>query len=107
MESITIPEELLEQFERGNVLLFVGERIVRDAGGQALVDRLSAQLAARSQAAGEGELSFVQATQAYEDSAGRQALVQFLRDQCAGSGVPFFDKRDDYLAREFPVGRDN
>ena len=64
MNTIPIPEELLEQFERGNALLFIGERIVRDADGQALVDRLSAQLAARSGSAGEGELSFVQASQA-------------------------------------------
>jgi hypothetical protein len=68
MDMIPIPEELLEQFERGNALLFIGERVVRDADGQALVDRLSAELAARCRAAGEGELSFLQAAQAYEDS---------------------------------------
>jgi hypothetical protein len=86
MERIPIPEELLEQFERGNALLFIGERIVRDAGGQALVDRLSDQLAARCGAAGEEKLSFLQAAQAYEDSKGRQALVQFVRDWCEAAG---------------------
>ena len=35
-----IPQELLEQFERGNVLLFIGERIVRDADGVSLADAI-------------------------------------------------------------------
>jgi len=81
---IPVPEELLEQFERGNVLLFIGERITRDAAGQAVVDRLTARLAARCDApdvAGEGEPPFPVAAQAYEGEKGRQALVQFLRDQ--------------------------
>ncbi|MEE8389531.1 MAG: SIR2 family protein, partial [Anaerolineae bacterium] len=76
-----IPKELLEQFERGNVLLFIGERIVRDAEGQAVIDTLTSRLAARSDAAGEGTLSFPEAAQAHEDEKGHQALVQFLRDQ--------------------------
>src|SRR5262245_59091204 len=29
---VTIPEELLKQVERGNVLLFVGERVMHDYG---------------------------------------------------------------------------
>ena len=39
-----IPETLLEQVERGNVLLFIGERVARNAAGQAVVDRLIAGL---------------------------------------------------------------
>ena len=78
---IPIPEELLEQFERGNALLFIGERITRDAEGRAVIDRLVAQLAARCNATDEGELSFPEVAQAYEDEKGLQALVQFLRDQ--------------------------
>jgi|GEM_PF-2456202 len=77
-----IPLELLEQFERGNVLLFVGERIARAVDGQAWIDRLSAALTARCvDLAGLSPVSFPEAAQAYEDAHGRQALVQFLREQ--------------------------
>jgi AAA+ ATPase superfamily predicted ATPase len=78
---IPIPKELLEQFERGNALLFIGERITRDAEGQAVIDRLVAQLAALCNVLDEGELSFPEVAQAYEDEKGLQALVQFLHDQ--------------------------
>jgi hypothetical protein len=78
-EMTPIPEELLEQVERGNVLLFIGERVARDAAGQAVIDRLTAQLAARSEVTDKSELSFPEAAQACEDEQGRQALVQFVR----------------------------
>ncbi len=78
---IPVPEELLEQVERGNVLLFIGERITRDVEEQAIVDRLAAQLAARCTIADAGGLPFPEAAQAYEDEKGQQALMQFLRDQ--------------------------
>jgi Cdc6-like AAA superfamily ATPase len=78
---IPIPEELLEQLERGNVLLFVGERIVHDAEGRAVIDRLAAQMAARSGLTADGEWSFPEAAQAYQDEEGRQALMQFLCDE--------------------------
>ena len=83
--GIHIPEELLEQFERGNVLLFVGERITYNSEEQALVDYLTIQLAARCNIADEGPVSFPEAAQAYEDEKGRQALIQFLRDQDQGT----------------------
>lgn len=83
---IPIPEELLEQFARGNVLLFIGERITRDAAGHAVIDRLTAQLTTRSNVADAGELSFAGAAQAYEDDKGRQALVQFILDQLGELG---------------------
>ena len=41
MAMIPIPEELLEQVERGNALLFIGERIVRDAHGNIAIDWLA------------------------------------------------------------------
>jgi hypothetical protein len=77
---ISIPDDLLEQFERGNVLLFVGEQIAPDAEGSTLADRLTAQLSAQCGVA-ESRLSFPEAAQVYEDTHGRQALVQFIRDQ--------------------------
>ncbi len=76
---IPIPQELLEQVEKGNVLLFVGERIARAPQGQAVIDRLTAQLAQR---AGLAEPhTFPEAAQAYQDEKGRQALVQLVRDE--------------------------
>jgi hypothetical protein len=83
---ISIPEELLEQIERGNVLLFIGERIARDAEGQAVVDRLAVQLATRCDLKNPEVCTFPEAAQAYEDAMGRQALVQFIRDQMGGLG---------------------
>jgi hypothetical protein len=38
---VHIPAELIEQVERGNVLLFVGERLSRDPSGAATFARLS------------------------------------------------------------------
>ena len=84
---IPIPEGLLEQIERGNVLLFIGERIGRDAEGQVLVDRLAAQLAARCHSIEHPEeYAFPEAAQAYADEWDRQALIQFLRDQLEALG---------------------
>jgi hypothetical protein len=83
---VPIPEELLEQFERGNVLLFIGECISRDAKGQTFTDRLAAKWAARCNALDGGTLSFPEVTQAYEDEKGRHALVQFVRDQLEAWG---------------------
>ena len=78
---IPIYEELMEQFEKGNVLLFVGERITCDAEGQAVIDHLTAQLLARCELTGESGRSFPEVAQAYEDEKGRQALIQFMRDR--------------------------
>src|SRR5215213_2318144 len=77
---ISIPEELFEQVERGNVLLFVGERVVRDADGLVAIDQLTAQLAARAGLGSAVGITFPDAAQAYEDTTNRQALVQLVRD---------------------------
>jgi hypothetical protein len=66
---ISIPEELFEQVERGNVLLFVGERIVRDADGGMAISQLTAQLAARGGLPAAEDTSFPEAAQLYEDTA--------------------------------------
>ena len=75
---IPIPKELLEQTESGNVLLFIGERILRDTGGQAIIDTLTFQLAARCDVTDEGPLSFPETAQTYEDEKERQALIQCI-----------------------------
>jgi hypothetical protein len=83
---ISIPEELLEQFERGNVLLFIGEQVGRDVEGQTSVDQLAAELAARCGIDHPEEYTFPEVAQAYQDATGRQALVQFVRDQLEAQG---------------------
>src|SRR4051812_39888595 len=83
---ISIPEELLEQVERGNALLFVGERIVRTADRLVATDQLTAQLATRAGLDSATETAFPDAAQAYEDTTNRQALVQLVRDYFEGLG---------------------
>lgn len=78
---IPIPNELLEQVERGNVLPFIGERIVRDAAGRVHLDQLTAALADRCGITDAEALSFPEVAQVYEDEKGRQALIQFLIDR--------------------------
>jgi hypothetical protein len=83
---ITIPIELLEEVERGNVLLFIGERIVRDAAGNVAFDELAAQLAVRADIAEAERLTFPQIAQLYEDEKGRDKLVQVVKDYFEGLG---------------------
>jgi hypothetical protein len=83
---ISIPESLLDQIERGNVLLFIGERIGRDTEGLAPIDRLVAQLAARCGFEHPEAYSFPEVAQVYEEEWGRHALVQFVRDQLEALG---------------------
>jgi len=81
-----IPEELLEQVERGNVLLFIGERIIRDAQGRAAIDGLTAQLTTRCGFPDDEGLTFPEAAQIYEHTLGRHALLQLVRDELAAFG---------------------
>lgn len=83
---ISIPEGLLEQIKRGNVFLIIGERIVRNAGGQVVVDRLAFELATRCKANKPTAYTFADAAQVYEEQEGRQALVQFVRDHWEALG---------------------
>lgn len=94
-DYLQIPIELLEQFERGNVLLFIGERITRDADGHAVIDHLTTELAARCDDVDDADnVSFPEVAQAYQDTRGSQALVQFIRDQLAVDGdAPQTDHR--------------
>src|SRR5262245_43604811 len=81
--SITLPEGLLEQIERGNILIFVGDEIARDSDGHFVFERLTEQLAARCQTAITPDSTFPEIAQIYEAEAGRHALIQFIRDQLA------------------------
>ena len=78
---VALPEALLDEFKRGNALLFVGERIIEDATGQVFVDQLTRQLAQRAEMAPSENCTFSEAAQAYADKAGYHALVSFVRDR--------------------------
>jgi hypothetical protein len=78
---MNLPRELIEQIERGNVLLFIGERTLRNAEDQPMFDWLTNQLKIRSGIAESETYTFSEAAQGHEDNKGRQALVQFVRDQ--------------------------
>jgi hypothetical protein len=55
--------------------------LIRDADGHVLIDRLAEQLAARCETDIAADRSFPEVAQVYEAEKGRQALIQFVRDQ--------------------------
>jgi hypothetical protein len=79
-EKIRVPIELLEQFERSNVLLFVGEGI--NQGILPSSKELAQGLAARCDYPPEEPLELPRVAGYYEMTRqDRQGLIQFLRDQ--------------------------
>ncbi|MGB0385560.1 MAG: sister chromatid cohesion protein PDS5 [Ardenticatenaceae bacterium] len=79
-----IPEDLLEQVERGNVLLFVGEGV--NQGILPSSQELATELAVRSDYPSSERLSLASASLArvagyYEFTHGRHELVDFLRER--------------------------
>ncbi|MGB0385394.1 MAG: sister chromatid cohesion protein PDS5 [Ardenticatenaceae bacterium] len=74
-----IPEELLEQFERGNVLLLVGEGI--NQGVLPSSGELASELAARCDYPPEEPLSLARVASYYELTRDRHGLVRFLRER--------------------------
>ncbi len=83
--TFKIPIELLEQFERGNVLLFVGEGINRGILPSAA--ELAEALAARCDYPAEEPLTLARVAGYYELTRDRQGLIQFLRDRLERPGV--------------------
>ena len=77
--NTTIPEELLEQVEQGNVLLFIGERILYDAAGEVAFEQLAAQLVMRAGIRDAQGLTFAQIAQLYEDEKGTHELLLFVK----------------------------
>ena len=71
-----IPTDLLEQVERGNVLLFIGERLTHALTGTDALAGLADELATRTGLT--DPLSFPELAQAYEDERGRHALVDLV-----------------------------
>lgn len=85
-----IPQELLEQIVRGNVLLFIGEETARDRDNRVVDELIAAELSARLNLSKTELLSFPEIAQLYEDEQGRHALVQFLlrRYEALGGDEP-------------------
>ena len=82
---IVIPEELIVQVKRGNVLLFIGERVLRDAQGVPVMDQIALDLAVLK-FDNPDKWSIAEASQGYQDTNGRQALIQYLRDRLEEPG---------------------
>jgi formylglycine-generating enzyme required for sulfatase activity len=74
-----IPIELLEQFERGNVLIFVGEGIHR--GALPLSVELAQELARRCDYPPDEPVTLPRVAGYYEMMRDRNSLIQFLRDR--------------------------
>ena len=75
---IAIPEELLEQVERGNVLLLVGEGINR--GALPSSEELTQALASRCDYPPDEAPTLPRVAGFFEMMRGRQGLVRFLLD---------------------------
>lgn len=82
-----IPLELVEQVSRGNGLVFVGECLTCAAGQGGQLAAWTAELGRRcglgEPGAGSPLAAFPAVSQLYEDTHGRQALIQFVRDALA------------------------
>jgi len=79
--SLSIPQELIEQLKKGNVVLFCGAGISISPGGLPSGKQLARELAER---AGEPELvnaSLPEVAQAYELKMGHQSLIEYIANR--------------------------
>jgi hypothetical protein len=87
--SLAIPEELIEQLERGNVVPLLGPDLSQgqnnEKGLPSLLE-LSQELARRSGYT-DNSLAFSQVAQHYEIEQERQALISFLRERLTNINV--------------------
>ena len=74
---LTIPIELIEQIERGNVVLLCGAGISISQDGLPSGQQLAQELAHRSQQDDISGLSLPDVAQAYELLMGHQSLIEF------------------------------
>jgi photosystem II stability/assembly factor-like uncharacterized protein len=84
MTQTLVPIELLEQIERGNLLLFVGEGVNRGAPGERGLPSsavLAAELARLCDYPADEPLTLARVAYLYERRFGRPALVERLRDE--------------------------
>ncbi len=83
---MTIPPELMEQAAKGNILLFVGERVVHDSRGRIFLDKVKDELARRIGGVDVEKWTFPQVAQEYENGHGKQALISLVREQLEAAG---------------------
>jgi hypothetical protein len=78
MTNLLIPPELVEQLERGNVVLLCGAGISISEGGLPSGQQLAQELAQRSQQADINEFTLPEVAQVYELQMGHQSLIAYL-----------------------------
>jgi hypothetical protein len=81
--SLVIPEELIEQFERGNIVPLLGAGLAEGGNGERGLptnSELAQELARRSDY-GESNLTLSRVAQYYELKQERHALISFLRER--------------------------
>lgn len=76
-----LPEELVEQILRGNVLLFIGEQLSTGNEHEPQIDDLVQEMVVRTGQNNATDYSFPEAAQAFEDKLGQHALIQYLRER--------------------------
>ena len=72
-----IPQELLEQIGKGNVVLFCGAGISISEGGIPSGNQLARELAQRAGLGDVGTMSLPEVAQNYELKRGRQSLIAY------------------------------
>jgi hypothetical protein len=81
--SSLVPQELIEQLERGNVVLFAGAGLSIGAG----LPGWGALIRPLAQRIGYGGDDLLKAAQFYENRMGRHALISYLREKLDTLGV--------------------
>lgn len=76
-----IPIELVEHFQRGNGLIILGDRAVRNAQGHVIVDDLAAEMARRMQLDGISGLSLPELAELYEDQTSLNQVHLLVRER--------------------------
>jgi hypothetical protein len=76
--TMQIPTELIEQIQKGNVVLFCGAGISMGPGGLPSAWQLTQGLAERAELGDVGGMDLPEVAQAYELKLGYQSLVQYV-----------------------------
>ena len=84
----SLPIEIIEQFQRGNGLIFLGDRAVRDAQGQAIVDRLAADFARRLRLNTPAGFTLSQLAKLYEDHTSLNQVHLLVRERLQALTAP-------------------
>jgi len=83
-----IPIELIEHFQRGNGLIFLGDRAVSDTQGQTFVDMLAADLARRIGVDSSAGYTLPQLAELYEDRTSLNQVHLLVRERLQALSTP-------------------